>query len=254
MVLAAVAHPDDVEFLFSGTLLLLKEAGCPIHMWNLCDGACGTLTQSREEIIRLRAAEAARSAALAGAEIHSPVFPDLEVFYDKPSLAAVSAVVRSIRPQIILTHSPADYMEDHQNVCRLITTAAFSRAMPNFSTAPLRPPYGAPARIYHGPPHGLKDGLDVAFQPDFLIDVASTMEMKRCMLDCHESQNAWLGDSQGMTRPSDEMVRQCRALATWGRDIEFAEAWCRHSVTGFCPPDFDPLPHLLKNFVHDLNR
>ncbi len=241
VVLAAVAHPDDIEFVFSGTLLLLKEAGCAIHMWNLLDGSCGSLTHSREEIIRTRAKEAADSAALANAAIHPSIFPDLGVFYDKPSLAAVSAILRSIRPQIILTHSPSDYMEDHQNVCRLITTAAFSRAMPNFLTTPDYPPYADPVRIYHAPPHGLSDGLNNPFHADFLVNVASTMEVKSRMLACHESQNAWLDGTQGMETPVKEMRRMCGRIASLGNGMEFAESWKLHSHIGFCPADFDPV-------------
>jgi len=249
VVLAAVAHPDDIEFLLSGTLLHLRDAGCAIHMWNLLDGSCGTQTDSREEIIRIRAEEALRSAELAGATMHPAVFPDLEVFYDKPSLAVVSAVVRTIRPQIILTHSPSDYMEDHENVCRLITTAAFSRGMPNFSTTPACPPYADPLRIYHAPPHGLRDGMGELFRPDFLVDVADTLPTKRAMLDCHQSQNAWLDGSQGMDTPAAEMDRLSAAVADWGQGLQFAEAWRRHSHLGFCGPDFDPLTDLLKDFI-----
>ena len=252
VVLAAVAHPDDIEFLFSGTLLLLKEAGCRLHMWNLLDGACGTLTHSRDEIVRIRAGEAARSAALAGAEVHRAILPDLGAFYDQPSLAAVSSIVRSIRPQIILTHSVNDYMEDHQNVCRLITTAAFTRSMPNFSTNPEQTPYADPVRIYHAPPHGLQDGVGDPFQADFLVSVSSIMETKNRMLACHQSQNAWLDDTQGMDSPAEEMRRMCRAMAAWGQGMEYAEGWRRHSHIGFCAPDFDPLRNQLSNFVQPL--
>jgi len=249
VVLAAAAHPDDLEFLFSGTLLRLREAGCAIHMWNLADGSCGTVRHTREEIIRLRAEESARSAALAGATLHPSVFSDLAVFYDQPSLAAVASVVRAIRPQIILTHIVDDYMEDHQNVCRLLTTAAFSRGMTNFSPEPPRPPYADPVRIYHAPPHGLHNGLGERFRPDVLIDVASVMETKRRQLACHQSQFAWLDDSQGMETPVGEMEALCRTLAGYGRGLEFAEGWRRHSHLGFCPPDFDPLPALLADFI-----
>lgn len=250
VALAAVAHPDDIEFLFSGTLLLLKEAGCAIHMWNLLDGSCGSLIHSREEIIGIRAKEAADSAAIAGAAIHPAIFPDLDVFYDKPSLAAVSAIVRSIRPQIILTHSVSDYMEDHQNVCRLITSAAFSRSMPNYSTAPDFPPYADPVRIYHAPPHGLTDGLNEPFRADFLINVGSTMEIKSRMLACHESQNAWLDGTQGMETPVKEMQRMCRAMASQGDGLEYAEGWKLHSHIGFCPAEFDPIRDRLSAFLH----
>ena len=37
VVLAAAAHPDDIEFMMAGTLLLLKRAGAEIHMWNLAN-------------------------------------------------------------------------------------------------------------------------------------------------------------------------------------------------------------------------
>ena len=124
VVLAAAAHPDDIEFMMAGTLLLLKDAGAEIHMWNLANGHCGTARDAREEIIRRRAGEAEASARLAGAVSHPPLFDDLGIFYDRPSLARVSAVVREIRPTIVLTQSPQDYMEDHQNTCRLLVTAA----------------------------------------------------------------------------------------------------------------------------------
>jgi len=248
VVLAAVAHPDDIEFLFSGTLLLLREAGCAIHMWNLADGGCGSLSLGREEIARLRGAEAACSAKLANAQIYPPLFPDLGVFYDQTSLASVAATIRTIRPHIILTHSASDYMEDHQNVCRLVTTAVFSRAMPNFISDPPCEPYGDQVRIYHAPPHGLRDGLGEAFTPDFLVDVTSTMETKIRMLACHESQFSWLGGSQEMNSPVDAMREQCRVLAS-GTGREFVEGWRRHSHLGFCACAFDPLSALLRDHL-----
>lgn len=248
-VLAAVAHPDDIEFNFAGTLLLLKEAGCTIHMWNLGDGCCGTMNHSREEISRLRAEEAKASAALAGAQNHPPLFHDLEIFYDRPSLLSVSSVVRSIRPHLILTHSPADYMEDHQNVCRLVVSAAFSHTIPNFVTDPEVPPYADPVRVYHAPPHGLQDGLQAWVPPEFLIDIASRMETKKRMLGCHKSQEDWLASTQGMQAYIHEMERLCAEVAALGDNLAYAEAWRRHSHLGFCPADFDPLAEILKAFL-----
>ncbi len=96
VVLAAAAHPDDIEFCFAGTLLLLREAGCEIHLWNLANGCCGSLVHSPEDLVRIRREEAQASASLAGGVSHAALFDDLAIFYDRPSLAAVSAVVRSI--------------------------------------------------------------------------------------------------------------------------------------------------------------
>ncbi len=244
-VLAAVAHPDDIEFYFSGTLLLLQKAGCSIHMWNLADGCCGTMQHSRDEIARIRAAEARASAELAGAKIYPPLFHDLEIFYDRGSLLSVGSVVRSIKPQIILTHSPSDYMEDHQNVCRLIVTAAFSHAIPNFTTIPATVPYAEPVRIYHAPPHGLRDAMESPFQPDFLIDIDSMMETKKQMLACHKSQQDWLASTQGMHSYVREMEQLCAEMGKLSHGLTHAEAWRRHSHLGFCPSAFDPLPEIL---------
>ena len=63
----------------------------------------------------------------------------MEIFYDLPTLARLAAVMREVAPEILLTHPPADYMEDHMNACRLAVTAAFAREMPNFPTDPPRP-------------------------------------------------------------------------------------------------------------------
>ncbi len=253
VVLAAAAHPDDIEFCFAGTLLLLKAAGCEVHMWNLANGCCGDMTRSREETARVRWAETQASAVIAGAIPHQSLFDDLAVFYDRESLAAVSAVVREIRPHIVLTHSPHDYMEDHQNTCRLMVSAVFSRGVPNHLTTPPRPPYSDPVRIYHAAPHGLRDALGVPFAPDLLVDIESVLPTKQRMLSAHHSQRDWLDATQGMGAYVDEMVAMARDMA---RKAEFgpayAEGWRRHSHLGYCHSDYNPLPALLGEYVHPI--
>jgi LmbE family N-acetylglucosaminyl deacetylase len=246
VVLAAAAHPDDIEFMMAGTLLRLKAAGAEIHMWNLANGHCGTARHTREDIIRLRAAEAEASARLGGARSHPALFDDLGVFYDPPSLARVGAVVRQIRPAIILTHSPQDYMEDHQNVCRLMVTAAFARGMRNFETHPPQDAWDAPVAVYHAMPHGLADGLGRRIQPDAYVNTASVMTLKREMLACHRSQKEWLDVSQGMDAYLNEMERMSAEVGRMSGRFTHAEGWRLHSRLGFGPEQFNPLEHLLK--------
>ncbi|GHB96009.1 PIG-L deacetylase family protein [Cerasicoccus arenae] len=250
IVLAAAAHPDDIEFCFAGTLLLLKEAGCDIHMWNLANGCYGDMVHSRDEVAHIRWGEAQDSAKVAGAIAHPPLFDDLSIFYDRDSIAAVSAVVREIRPSIILTHSPNDYMEDHQNACRLVVTAAFSRGMPNHRTTPQQPTYDDSVRIYHAAPHGLRDGLGELFKPDFLIDIEPVIPTKGQMLNCHKSQKNWLEETQEMDAYIEEMISMSREMADRDYcDVVHAEGWRRHSHLGFCPPLYNPLDMLLtQNF------
>jgi N-acetylglucosamine malate deacetylase 1 len=117
--LAIAAHPDDIEFVMAGTLLLLRRAGWEIHCLNVASGSLGSLTQSPVEIARVRRREAQAAARLLDAVWHPPICADMEVFYDNATLRRVCAVVREARPDVVLTHSPQDYMEDHMNTARL---------------------------------------------------------------------------------------------------------------------------------------
>jgi N-acetylglucosamine malate deacetylase 1 len=247
VVLAAAAHPDDIEFMMAGTLLKLKNAGAEIHMWNLANGHCGTVRHSREEIIRLRAAEARDSARLAGAVCHAPLFDDIAIFYDQDSLARVSAVVRDIRPTIVLTQSPQDYMEDHQNTCRLIVTAAFVHGICNYVTEPPRPCWNDPVAVYHALPHGLCDGLGKPIQPDAFVNTEAVLAQKTGMLACHRTQKEWLDVSQGMNAYLAEMERMSAQVGRMSGRFAHAEGWRLHSLLGFGPDGFNPLRDMLKS-------
>jgi len=254
IVLAAAAHPDDIEFMMAGTLLRLKDSGCEIHLWNLANGCCGSNSLSREQTIETRWREACASAALAGGAAHPPLFNDLEVFYDKSSLAKVAAVVRSIGPDIILTHPPGDYMEDHQNACRLVVAGAFMRGMRNATTDPSKPPFQKPLAIYHAMPHGLKDSLRNTVEPHFYIDTSRVQERKRAMLACHASQKEWLDQTQGMNAYLDEMERMGAEVGAMSGKFEQAEGWCIHSHLGFADALFDPVRAILQDHQTNPNH
>ncbi len=245
IVLAAAAHPDDIEFMMAGTLLQLKDVGCDIHLWNLANGCCGTNHLSREEASALRWEEAQAAALLAGGTAHPPLFHDLEIFYDSESLARVAAVIRHIQPDIILTQSPQDYMEDHQNTARLVVSGAFVREMKNAVTKPSIAPYRKPVAVYHALPHGLKDGLRHAIDAHFFVGIGDVLARKRAMLACHASQKEWLDATQGMDAYLDEMERMSREVGTMSGHHHFAEGWRRHSHLGFGAEDFDPVSELL---------
>jgi LmbE family N-acetylglucosaminyl deacetylase len=247
IVLAAAAHPDDIEFMMAGTLLLMKQAGAEIHMWNLANGCMGTATRSREEIVTLRGKEAEDSARVAGALLHPPLFDDLAIFYDAPSLARVAAVIREIRPNVILTQSPQDYMEDHQNACRLIVSAAFVRGMRNFVSDPRRPTCDAPLALYHALPYGLQDPLRQAVTPHAFVNITAVLEQKRRMLAQHRSQKEWLDVSQGVDSYLNDMDAMGRAVGRMSGKFEAAEGWRRHSHLGFGSVDYNPMKELLED-------
>lgn len=240
-VLAVAAHPDDIEFMMAGTLLLLRDAGADIHFWNLANGCYGSEVHPYEVIAALRWQEAQASAREAGASIYPPICDDMGIFYEKSLIARVAARVRQIQPDIILTHAPHDYMEDHMNACRLAVSGAFVRGMPNYISDPPAPAWSGETVIYHALPHGLRDQLRQLVEPEFVVDIASVLARKRSLLAKHESQKAWLDASQGMDSYLIAMEDMCRAVAKTAVVFEFAEGWRRHSHLGFASEAADPL-------------
>src|SRR4030042_2767794 len=105
-VFALAAHPDDIEFVMAGTLILLKQAGYEVHYMTITNGSVGSLVHTREEIICIRREESLASTVLLGAIYHESLVDDIEIFYEKPLLLRVAAVMRQVAPEILLVHSP----------------------------------------------------------------------------------------------------------------------------------------------------
>jgi LmbE family N-acetylglucosaminyl deacetylase len=250
VVLAIGAHPDDIEFMAAGTLLLLKQAGCETHYLNVANGNCGTVQYDSNTARKVRAAEARRAAGLLGAHFHPSLANDLEIFYDLKSLRRLAAVVREVRPGIVLTHSPRDYMEDHTNTCRLAVTATFAHGMPNFKTLPPRTVYESDVTLYHWMPHGLQDGLRRRVVPGAFVNTTSAQTAKRAALAEHRSQQDWLDTSQGMNSYVATMEGMSRDLGKMSGKFKHAEGFRRHLHWGFSAKESDPLIALLgKNYL-----
>ncbi len=246
---AIASHPDDIEFLMAGTLIRLAAAGYEIHYLNVANGCCGTTQYDRETITQMRCEEARQAAESIGAIFHDSLCNDLEVFYELPTLARLTSIVRDVAPEIVLTHSPVDYMEDHTNTCRLAVSATFCRGVPNFPVDPPRDVVSQKVTLYHAQPYSNRDPLDNKVIPNLFIDVSEVLEHKVAMLACHESQKDWLDESQG----HDSYLQTLRDLdAEVGRmsgRFEYAEGWRRHLHLGFCDADDDPLSRELEPYL-----
>ena len=244
-VLAVGAHPDDLEFMMAGTLLLLQRAGLNVHVWNLANGSCGTVTLPRDEIVAQRTAEAQAAARRLGAVWHPPLVDDLMIHYEPALLARVAAVVRGVKPDLLLLPSPHDYMEDHQNTSRLLVSAAFTRGMRNFITDPPTEPWAGAMVLYHACPYGLRDGMRQFVRPGQYVDVSAVLAEKRALLAEHRSQKEWLDKSQGLDAYLIAMERMTRELGQISGWFAYAEGWRRHSHLGFAPVEQDILAQIL---------
>ncbi len=239
--LAIFAHPDDIEFSAAGTLLMLRERGWDIHCLNLCAGGCGSVQMDASTTAAMRLREAQEAARGLGTTLHAPISEDLELSYSVEYLRRVAAIVRDVKPSIVLTHSPQDYMEDHMNASRLAVAAAFAHGIPNFQTDPPRETYFADVTVYHALPHGLRDPLRQKLRAGLYVNTTTVHERKRAALATHVSQKHWLNVSQGMDSYLVSLDEMSRAVGRLIGRFEHAEGWRRRLHLGFSATDVDPL-------------
>ena len=253
-VLAIAAHPDDIEFLIAGTLLQLGQRGWELHYVNLCDGSRGSTTMDRTECAATRLQEAQEACKVLGATFYPPIYADMEAVYSTENLKKVTAIVRTAKPSVVLTHSPIDYMEDHEIACKLAVSAAFSHGMPNLESDPPVDAFMDPVRVYHAQPIGNTTPLGEPVIPHFYVDNTSVMDTKVAALACHASQKQWLDESQAQDHYLDTCRVFAREMGTLSGRFEYAEGFRMHSHWGFCDAHHDPLRDVLSDIVVESDR
>jgi len=248
-VLAVGAHPDDVEILCAGTLALLHAKGWNVECATMTPGDCGSTTRTRADIGDIRKKEAASSAALLNGNYRCLECDDIFIAYDRPTLLKVITLVRQIRPAMVFTMSPEDYMIDHEMTSALVRTACFSAGMNNIQTDGVEPFLSIPHLYYVDPMEG-KDALGRAVHPTTIVDISSTIGIKEKMLLCHESQLSWLMAHHGV----DDYMESMRTLsALRGRmvGVRYAEGFRQH--LGHAYPQDNRLRQELSGFAHVAN-
>lgn len=228
-------------------MLRLGARGWQLHYFNIANGCYGSMTMDREACSRARLAEAQRAAELLGARFYPPICDDLAIGYTPELLARVSAVVRTAQPDIVLTHSLVDYMEDHQNAARLAVTAAFSRAMPNYRSNPEVATYSQDVTVYHAQPHGNRTPMGEPVVPSHFVDVSDLLPRKSELLLAHASQGAWLDETQQISSYVSTMEKLNREVGQWSGRFELAEGWRKHLHLGLCSEQADPLTAALSD-------
>jgi N-acetylglucosamine malate deacetylase 1 len=199
-ILLIHAHPDDAEIFAGGTLAHLVAKGHHVTIVTMTPGDCGSRHHAPEEIATMRRQEAAAAAKLIGAEYLCAEFRDLAVFNNDDSRRRVTALLRRLTPDIVITAPPSDYHCDHEATSYLVRDACFGASAPNYSTADYGkwgPTEAIPHLYFTDPAEGVdREGNPV--RPHFVVDVSSTLATKRDMLALHESQRQWLREHHGM--------------------------------------------------------
>jgi LmbE family N-acetylglucosaminyl deacetylase len=198
-VLAVGAHPDDLEILCGGTLARFVREGHEVVMCHATTGDKGSFVHTSEEISRIRTAEATRSAEICGASHATLGLRDGEVLASDPDQRRlVIDLVREARPDLVITHSPDDYMSDHNEISKLVFDCSFHATIPLFETEKSRHETVTP--IYF-----METISGLGFCPTEFVDVSGVIDVKAAMLEAHESQLSWLRDHDGV-----DIVRQMK--------------------------------------------
>src|SRR5205085_2802496 len=103
-----------------------REVGWQGHSSRRTPSECRSGESPPEEISEVRRAEGAHAAAVVGAAYHCLEERDLLVTYGERALERVTRLIREVRARIVLTHSPADYMLDHEMTSAVTRAAAFA--------------------------------------------------------------------------------------------------------------------------------
>ncbi len=229
--------------------MLLKRGGYEIHYLNLSTGNVGSTEYDSETTKGIRRREAEKAAQLLGAHFHPPFCNDLEIFYNETNIRKLTAIIREVKPKIVLTHSPVDYMEDHTTTCRLAVTATFARGMSNFHSIPELPADTYDCTLYHALPHGLKDPMRKTIVAGAFVNTSAVQQQKLEALKAHQSQQNWLDVSQKLNSYLQTMEDVSLKVGQMSKKFKYAEGWRRHLHYGFCGPDDDPLKELGDDYL-----
>ena len=232
-VLAVGAHPDDIEILCAGTLTRYVQLGHSVAMVHSCNGRLGHVSIPPDELTDIRRAEAKAAAAVIGAESFCLDIPDLEVSDAREYTERLAGVIRRVGPDVIITHSPNDYMRDHTAIHRLVNIASFAATIPHYEGVDV------PAHPIVQPIFEMDTLMGVGFIPDEYVDVTEAMALKREMLACHKSQVEWLRDHDGIDVVGNmEVCARYRGLqcgAEFAEGFQSQQTWPRLSADRILP-------------------
>ena len=186
------AHPDDADFGAGGLIATWTAAGCAVTVVCVTDGDSGGFDDDvpRERVPVLRRQEQQAAADALG--VTDVVFlgrPDGFVAADADLRRDLARVIRRVRPEAVVTHSPERdyrhvylYHPDHLATGAATLAAVYPDARNAFAFPELRTeeglePYDVPAVWLFGHP-----------SPDTAVDVTEAFAAKVAACSAHDSQ------------------------------------------------------------------
>lgn len=168
-IVAVGAHAADMELAAGATVLRHVRDGWQAHLVHLTLGEKGHRVLSPAEYGAQKRREAEESAAILGATPHFLAYRDGELRTDESTATALAAVLRRLRPSVVITHPAESIHRDHSFTHHLTRRAIFLACIRHFDLDGLPPaPY---PRVYYA--DNWEDARD--FQPFVYVDVSAEM-------------------------------------------------------------------------------
>jgi len=223
IVLAVGCHPDDLEIACGGTLRKYVEQGAEVHMCHVANGDQGHVVIEPGPLAAMRTIEAENAGKIIGAkQVINLNVSDMQVnSHNLEVMDAMADVVRSVRPDVIITHNDDDYMLDHTETSRIATNGSFCSGL---SHRPRK--YDAFSSFV---PVFFMDTLaGVNFQPTHYVDITNQIDTKIKALECHESQLRWMLEHDNIDFA--DMVRTCSKYRGYQCGVPYAEGFRPYNV------------------------
>ena len=213
-ILAIGCHPDDIEVACAGTLIKYKKQGNAVTICHVTNGNMGHVVIQPDELREIRIAEAKKSGLLTNIEVVTCDIGDLLVYDNIGQRDKIIEIIRHAQPDVIITHSPNDYMPDHVAVSKLVFDASFAASVPHYGK-------GEAAKIT--PLYYMDTLAGVNFMPTEYVDISDEIGTKLEMLECHISQMKWMRDHDGIDFA--EFVKTCARFRGLQCQTKYAEAF-----------------------------
>jgi bacillithiol biosynthesis deacetylase BshB1 len=175
-VLAIAAHPDDAELTCGGTLVKAARSGYRTAIVDLTRGEMGTRGSPEK-----RAGEAAAAAEVLGVSQRvNAELPDAGLHNTDDTRKVVVALLRQLRPRVVILPFPVGRHPDHRIASELGRDACFLSKLAKYDA--------------DGEPHKIQKIIyamayrEDPVKPTFVVDISEVFEQKLEAVACYSSQ------------------------------------------------------------------
>ncbi len=169
-ILAVDAHAADMEMTCGGALALAIQEGGAVTLLHLTLGEKGSPTLSPADYGAQKKREALLAAKRLGAAVRFLGYPDAEIPYTEAAALKIAAVIREVRPDIVITQWGGSSERDDRNTHYLVNDAVFYAALPAMRHIPGEA--HNVGRVYY------TDSWEdpIHYRPDTFVDISSVYD------------------------------------------------------------------------------